>query len=63
MLGVILVIACLLAIYFETKSIKACFAAEVYDAAIEQIFNLVLLIIIIVYIYLTQNNLIINITL
>jgi hypothetical protein len=63
MLAIILVIACILAIYFETKSIKACFVAEVYDAAIEQMFNLVLLIIIIVYIYLTQNNLIINITL
>lgn len=63
MLWVILVIACLFAIYFETKSIKACFVAEAYDAAIEQMFNLVLLIVIIVYIYLTQNNLIINITL
>ena len=56
----ILALLCLLAIYFELKAVNACFAAEVYDAAIEQMFNIVLLIVIIFYIYLTQNNLIIT---
>ena len=63
MLETILIIACILAIYFETKSVKECFLAEAYQAAIEQMFNLVLFIALIFYLYATRYNVIIEIIL
>lgn len=62
-MSAVLALACLIAIYFEIKSIKACFVAEVYSAATEQMFNLVLLIALIFYLYATRYNVIIEIIL
>jgi hypothetical protein len=51
MMAIILVILCLLGIYHEMKSVKACFEAEVPRAAMEQLFNLLLFVLLIFYIY------------
>lgn len=60
-MSAIILIACIIALYFNLQSLKGVVEAELVGASWKELYKMFLNVLIIIYAYLTMNQIVINI--